>query len=355
MKKHANLSIFVPHDGCPQQCLFCNQNRIAGASHTPSPAEVSALCERFLPARDRAGFTEIAFFGGSFTAIDRAVQRGLLEAAYPFVKSGRASGIRISTRPDAIDREALELLAGYGVTAIELGAQSMDDDVLAANRRGHTAADVERACGLIHAHGGLALGLQMMVGLYGERDARRGAEQTARRFCALRPQTVRIYPTVVVENTPLYALWRRGDYAPLTVGQAVEITAALLGVFEQAGIRVIRIGLHADEGLRESAAAGPFHPAFGELCQARRLRDKIEAGLPRGAATFTVRVHPGWESRALGHKRANALYFAARGARMAVRADAAVPPGEVALQPNQQTTGKGETEFASEIPRDTGL
>lgn len=327
MKKHANLSIFVPHNGCPQQCLFCNQNRIAGASHTLTPEEAAALCDEFLPVHDAAGHTEIAFFGGSFTAIDRGVQRGLLEAVFPFVRRGRASGIRLSTRPDAIDPEILDFLAGYGVTAIELGAQSMDDAVLAANRRGHTAADVERACALIQAHGGFELGLQMMVGMYGERDARRSAAQTAQRFCQLAARTVRIYPTVVVENTPLCDLWRAGEYEPLTVGEAVDVTAELLGIFEAAGIRVIRIGLHADESLQGSAVAGPFHPAFGELCQSRRMRDKIEAQLPAEAAAFTVRVHPGWESRAVGHGRANATYFAERGAQMTVEVDPAVEPG----------------------------
>ena len=331
MKKHANLSFFVPHNGCPQRCLFCNQNRIAGASRTPSPDEVAAQCERFLPARDATGHTEIAFFGGSFTAIDRGIQRGLLEAAAPFVESGRASGIRISTRPDAIDGALLDFLASYGVTAIELGAQSMDDAVLAANRRGHTAADVERACGLIHAHGGFELGLQMMVGMYGERDARGSAAQTAQRFCRLAARTARIYPTVVVENTPLCDLWRAGQYVPLGVEEAVGITAELLGIFETAGVRVIRVGLHADESLRGSAVAGPFHPAFGELCQSRRMRDKIEARFPPGAKSLVVRVYPGWESRALGHGRSNAVYFAERGAALTVRADAGVAPGEVAV------------------------
>ncbi|MEG2258638.1 MAG: radical SAM protein, partial [Oscillospiraceae bacterium] len=149
MKKHANLSIFVPHNGCPRQCVFCNQNRISGESHTPSPSEVAELCERFLPEQDISGHTEIAFFGGSFTAIDRCIQEPLLNTAYSFVKKGRASGIRLSTRPDAIDSEILRMLDCYCAHSIELGAQSMDDSVLELNRRGHTSQAVIDACALI--------------------------------------------------------------------------------------------------------------------------------------------------------------------------------------------------------------
>ena len=356
MKQHANLSVFVPHSGCPQRCLFCNQNRISGEDRTPSPAEVRALCEKFLPARDESGHTEIAFFGGSFTAIDRGIQRGLLAEAYPFVQSGRASGIRLSTRPDAIDAETLDFLAQYGVTAVELGAQSMDDAVLAANRRGHTAADVRRASALIRAHGGFSLGLQMMLGMYGVRDARADALQTAQQFIGLGADTVRIYPTVVVADTPLCALYRAGQYTPLTVAQAADIAGALLRLFEDAGVRVIRVGLHSDESLRASAVAGPFHPAFGEMCYSRVFRAKIAEQLPAGTGPFTVYVHPGCVSRALGYRRENADWFAAQGRPMTVHSDPALDRQTVRAEAGiRPTITQRRTDFASQIHRDPGL
>ena len=331
MKKHANLAFFVPHNGCPQQCLFCNQNRISGADSTSTPQQVRAQCEAFLPAAGGgARPTEIAFFGGSFTAIDREIQRGLLEAAAPFVRCGRAAGIRLSTRPDAIDPETLDFLAAYGVTAIELGAQSMLDSVLAANRRGHTAADIARASALVRSHPArFELGLQMMVGMYGEQDPLAGALETARRLIALGPATARIYPTVVVENTPLCDLWREGKYRPLTVEQAALITARLLVLFEEAGVRVIRIGLHADESLRASTAVGPFHPAFGEIAQSILFFEKMQALLIPGEKELTVRVHPSRMSCAVGHGRRNLLAFARQGVTLRVLPDSTLPVGSV--------------------------
>ncbi|MEA5050858.1 MAG: radical SAM protein [Oscillospiraceae bacterium] len=334
MKRHANLSVFVPHVGCPQRCIFCDQNEISGAARAPSPAEVTALCERYLPAPGAGADTEIAFFGGSFTAVERGYMTALLEAAQPFIRAGRAKGVRLSTRPDAVGDDVLDVLARYRVTAIELGAQSMDDAVLAANRRGHTAADARSACARIRARGGWQLGLQMMLGMYGEEDPQAGALRTAREFIAMRPDTVRIYPTLVMENTPLCALWRQGEYTPLTAEAAVGITAQLLGMFGRAGIGVIRVGLHSDASLREHVAAGPFHPAFGELCYARAMRDKLEAalaaaGMPERAAAL---VHPSQVSRAVGYARGNIAWFAARGVALTVRADASVPEDSVRLQ-----------------------
>ncbi len=331
MKRHANLSVFVPHEGCPRRCIFCDQNEISGAAHAPTPDEVRALCERYLP--ENGAQTEIAFFGGSFTAIERGYMRALLEAAYPFVQAGRAEGIRLSTRPDAIDDEILDLLAAYGVTSIELGAQSMDDAVLNANRRGHTAADARRASALIKARGRFALGLQMMLGMYGERDARESALYTAREFIALAPATVRIYPTLVMENTALCALYRAEDYAPLGVEAAAQLTAELLELFEGAGINVIRVGLHGDASLQKNAVAGPFHPAFGELCYSLVTRKKLAAALAAagGPDTAVAAVHPTNLSRTKGLSKCNIDWFRARGTELTVKGDEGVPPGEVRL------------------------
>ncbi len=332
MKRHANIAFFVPHAGCPNRCLFCNQHRISGAPEAPTPQAVRAQCAQALPpSGDPAcGRTEIAFFGGSFTAVDRALQSGLLDAALPFVRAGRAVGIRLSTRPDAVDAETLGFLAAHGVTAIELGAQSMDDRVLRLNRRGHTAADVEAAAGRIKAHpAGFELGLQMMIGLYGEDDPAAAAHKTAAQLAALAPDTVRIYPTIVVENTPLCALYRAGSYTPLTVEAAAGITAGLLELFGRAGVRVIRAGLHSDESLRAGAVAGPEHPAFGEIAQSLLFRRQLAALAEPGAASLRALVNPADVSRAVGHGRMNAAWFAGRGICLRVAADAAVPPGTV--------------------------
>ncbi|MBQ3903792.1 MAG: radical SAM protein, partial [Eubacterium sp.] len=207
--KKGNISIFVPHNGCPQQCSFCNQKTITGQAYQPTAKDVDEAVQKAL--RKKGYKFEIAFFGGSFTAIDRAYMTELLDAAEPYVKSGAVSGIRISTRPDYIDDEILTLLKSKGVTAIELGAQSMDDEVLSANLRGHTAADVVNASKLIKSYG-FELGLQMMTGLYLDTDEK--DIETARKIIELKPETVRIYPTVVLKGTYLEELYDGKAYRP---------------------------------------------------------------------------------------------------------------------------------------------
>lgn len=329
MKRHANLSVFVPHKGCPNQCLFCNQRRISGAVKEPTPDEVTALCERYLPTNGEN--TEIAFFGGSFTAIDREYMVSLLAAAHEFVKSGRAGGIRISTRPDAIDKEVLGVLSSYGVTAIELGAQSMDDEILRLNKRGHTADDVRKASALIKGAGGFSLGLQMMAGLYGDKNPLETAVNTAREFIKLSPETVRIYPTIVVEDTELCDLYRKGEYIPLSVDEAARITSELLIMFEEKGIKVIRVGLHSDESMTESAVAGPFHPAFGEICYSLVMRRRLEEKLCGRTGAAEVRVNPKDLSKLLGQSKSNVSYFEAKGVKLSVKADESVPQGAVKI------------------------
>ncbi len=303
MKRHANLAFFIPHRGCPHHCLFCDQRSISGETGRTGPEDVRRLCEASLPPEGEGAGTEIAFFGGSFTAIRREEMISLLEAAFPFVESGRASGIRCSTRPDAVDPEILDVLERYGVTSVELGAQSMDDEVLRLNLRGHDSAAVGRASALIRERG-FSLGLQMMTGMYGEKDPAAGAAATAGKFIALEPDTVRIYPTLVVDGTPLARLWREGKYVPLTVEQAAEISADLLVRFRTAGIRVIRNGLHYEPSLEKSVLAGPFHPAFGELCESRILLDEL-VRLTEGKEKCEVCCEPRILSQVLGQKRSN--------------------------------------------------
>ncbi len=324
MSRHSNIAIFVPHIGCKNRCSFCDQNAITGTTAIPTEIDVTEAIETAMrsPNYDSAT-TEIAFFGGSFTAIDAEYRECLLRAASPYVKNGKVCGIRISTRPDAISDEILESLKFYGVTAIELGAQSMDDTVLSLNRRGHTARDVENACRLIRK-GGFELGLQMMTGLYGDTDET--ALATARKIIEIHPDTVRIYPTVVLKNTLLSAYTEQGIYQPQSLENAVKLCTKLLQMFESADIRVIRLGLHSIETNRY--VAGPWHPAFSELCYAERyLQGALEQLTEKGA--YMLYVCPADLSQMIGQKRKNLEILAERGFRCTVRPDPSLKKYEI--------------------------
>lgn len=343
---HANLPLFVPHAGCPHACSFCNQRVISGRRRGPTPAEVAALCEEGLRTRaGRLGETEIAFFGGSFTAIDRAYMLSLLQATLPYTGQGGFAGVRVSTRPDAVDSEVLALLRKHRVVAVELGAQSMDDRVLLANGRGHTAADLRRGAALVR-EAGLQLGLQMMTGLYRSTDAL--DYQTAKALADLRPDTVRIYPTVVIRGTALEALWRAGAYQPPGPRQAAECCAGLLELFHSRGIPVIRLGLHADELLAGEAVAGAYHPALRELAEGALYRRKLSALLPAGCREAAIAVCRREYSKAVGHQRSNLKYFQSRGVTLHLRGDAALGPYELRLM-------EGGMAGAAQIAGDTGL
>ncbi len=328
--KHSNVALFVPHNGCPHACTFCNQRQITGQSYQPTPDDVVKAAQT---ARESLGEktvnAEIAFFGGSFTAINRDYMKSLLEAASPFVKSGEFGGIRISTRPDAIDGEVLDILKDHCVTSIELGAQSMSDRVLEMNRRGHTSADVEKASELIKERD-FSLGLQMMTGMYGsspETDV-----ETAKKLAALRPDTVRIYPTIVLKGTELYELYEKGEYQPESLEEAVPLCAELLSIFEKSGISVIRLGLHDSGSLRDSMAAGAYHPAFRELCEseimyANTIEALKNAGINSGTAEFYV--SPASVSRFVGQKRTNLERLKELGITAIVRQDSRLSKYEV--------------------------
>ena len=329
---HANISIFVPHLGCPRRCSFCEQNTITGRADArpPGPGDVLAAAERAAQGLDMAerAQTEIAFFGGSFTAIDRAYMLALLDAAQEAVERYGFRGVRCSTRPDAVDREVLELLLARRVTAVELGAQSMDEEVLLANRRGHTAGDTVRAAGLIR-EAGLELGLQMMTGLC--RSTPEKDLATARAFVELRPATARIYPTIVLPGTELARLWQAGEYAPQTLEEAASLCARLLDILEGAGIRVIRVGLHASRELEEKRLAGPYHPAFRQLAEGERFLQRLREALGEPGA-YTVEVHPKDVSTALGQGRRNLARLEEAGFRVEFVQNEAVERGELRIQ-----------------------
>lgn len=312
--KHANLSIFVPHIGCPHKCTFCNQNTITGQTFIPHAKDVVETCEKALSDGVDISNTEIAFFGGSFTAIPRSYMLELLEPAKRYVDMG-FRGIRLSTRPDAIDEEILPILGSYGVTTIELGAQSMFDDVLELNERGHTAKDVENASHLIKQHG-FTLELQMMLGLYGstvEKDY-----ETALRITDLEPSEVRIYPTVVLKDTKLGELYTEDKYRTYELSEAVELSAKLLDLFEQRNITVIKLGLHSSTDVESSMLGEIYHPAFRELCEGVRARNTMEK-LMNGGVSYTFTVRPDYLSKALGHKKSNIEYFRSKGIEVTIK------------------------------------
>lgn len=269
---HSNISIFVPHKGCPNDCSFCNQRAISGQTVPATPKDVENAVKVAIEYNVDPKNTEIAFFGGSFTAIEREYMISLLTAAKHFLDTYKFKGIRVSTRPDCIDKDILETLKNYGVTAIELGAQSMCDDVLLANRRGHTADDVRKSSKLIKENG-FELGLQMMTGLY-KSDFQKD-EYTAHEIIKLKPDTVRIYPTVVLKNTHLDKLQEKGEYIAPTAEETALFCAKLLGMFEENNIKVIKLGLHSSETVESDMVGGAYHPAFRELCEGYIYLQKI--------------------------------------------------------------------------------
>lgn len=317
--KHANISLFVPHMGCPHQCSFCNQKTISGSVKELTPEEVTATLRSSLYDGIDSRNTEIAFFGGSFTAIPKEYMISLLDATKPFIDRGDFCGIRVSTRPDAIDEEILRILKEYGVTSIELGAQSTDEEVLLLNRRGHNRQDIINASNLIKEKG-FSLGLQMMTGLLGDTEEK--SLKTCDDIIAIRPDTVRIYPTVTLEGTRLGELYKEGRYKPQSIDEAVSLCGKLLKKFYDNDIKVIRLGLHSGGNVEEGYLAGPYHPAFGELCQSAVYLDCAideikKSGIEKGNITLYVKSSE--ISKMTGQKGMNKEKLRALGYEVAVK------------------------------------
>lgn len=300
------IPVFVPHVGCPNDCVFCNQRRISGAVRPITPEEVSrAICEGAAITPDGVQ-RQLAFYGGSFTAIPETEQIALLEAAQPYLADGTLASLRLSTRPDAIDEVVLQRLQRYGVKTIELGAQSMDDTVLTLSGRGHTAARVAEAARMVKKHG-FELILQMMTGLPGDEDGA-ASLMTAKTIAALQPHGVRIYPTVIVKDTALYDQWKAGTYQEHTVEDAVRVCARLVPIFEDAGIPIIRLGLNPTEDLSSGdAAGGAYHPALGELVRSRIMLNTVRERLQgcQAGDRVLIQVGKGKISQMIGQKRCN--------------------------------------------------
>jgi histone acetyltransferase (RNA polymerase elongator complex component) len=272
---------------------------------------------------------EIAFFGGSFTAIDKDYMISLLERAKMYIDKGLFAGIRVSTRPDCINEEILDILKKYGVTSIELGCQSMSDEVLKLNNRGHSSDHVIKSAEMIKRYG-FEFGVQMMTGLYG--DNNETAIETAKKLIALSPDTARIYPTVVLENTELERLYRSGGYKPQTVDEAADICSKLLMMFHEAHIRVIRVGLHSGGNVEEGFVAGAYHPAFREICESRIYLQKVLSEIKRQGTEkgdLTVTVGPSFVSMMSGQKKANTQILRELGYNLKIKQDSKLKKYEV--------------------------
>ncbi len=269
------IPIFVPHLGCPHDCVFCNQREITGITERVTAKDVLKTIDEYLTTIPQdAARIEVAFYGGSFTGIDKNYQIELLSVAGSKLKQGLLTGIRLSTRPDYIDQEKLELLSKYGVSTIELGVQSLIEGVLSKSKRGHKSKDVLNAVLLIKEYG-FKLGLQVMPGLPG--STIKSDLETARQVLDLRPDFIRIYPTLVIKGTELANLYQKGLYQPLSLEEAIEVSAKIVTIFQKEGIRVIRIGLQPSEGVnQEGVVAGPFHPAFRQLVDSKLFLDRLE-------------------------------------------------------------------------------
>lgn len=306
MKKF-NIPVFVPHKGCPYDCVFCNQKRITGNLKETTPTDVKRIIDEHLLTLPKTNRNiEVAFFGGSFTGIPIDEQSALMEQVKPYIESGEIDGIRLSTRPDYITRPILENLKAYGVKTIELGVQSMVDDVLKASNRGHTSKDVKDAVKLIREYG-FSLGLQMMTGLPG--DTEKHSLTTAKKLIELKPDFVRIYPTLTIKDTYLEKMYNKGKYTPQSLDDAVMLSKQLLLMFESANIKVIRIGLQPTDEINDNASvvAGPFHSSFGELVESAVYYDIIYNAVSKLSGDVRVYVNPKEISKAVGNKRGNII------------------------------------------------
>jgi len=279
MKKHMNIPVFIPHEGCPNDCIFCNQRKISGFVRTPDEPEIKRIIEEHLKTTKPGDDCEIAFFGGSFTGLPVFQQEKYLKIAHGYVLEGKVNGVRLSTRPDYINDEILDLLKRYSVKVIELGIQSLDEEVLRRSLRNYRPETAITACKMIKERG-FSLGVQTMIGLPG--DTLEKSMDTAKRLIELKPDMVRIYPTLVIKDTALEHEYLNNRYNPLSLDDAVSWCSILVPMYEEAGVKILRIGLQNSDEIREEneVTAGPVHPAFGALVYSKiwlkRIEDELE-------------------------------------------------------------------------------
>ena len=321
MKTHAIIPIFIPHRGCPNDCVFCNQRRITSKLASPTELEVRNTIDKWLTTLENVPNVHIAFYGGSFTAIPIEEQNKYLQIGCEYKMSGAVSEIHLSTRPDCIDDEILDNLTKYGVDLIELGCQSFDDDVLSASKRGHSTEDIYKACSLIKS-AGFKLGIQLMVGL--PNSTRYADILSAHKAAEIMPDVARIYPTIVIEDTELLEMVKAGEYKPLTIDEAIWRSKEMLKVLNASGVNVIRIGLKASDLISGDGkfTGTTFHPAFRQLVEGEIAREEIEkqlaslikngelsSAVPGSKIKILCSTHPSSLSNLIGNGGRNKKYF----------------------------------------------
>lgn len=319
MKKHAIIPIFIPHQGCPNDCVFCNQKTITARQPDVSSDDIKQTIETWLSTlvgRPGMETVEIAFFGGSFTGIPLERQSEYLRIAHNYKARGLVQKIHLSTRPDYIDERILENLKAFDTDIIELGVQSFDDQVLLASGRGHDSRAIYRACRLIQDYG-FELGIQLMIGL--PEDSPQKCLYSAAETVKIKPDLARLYPTIVIEDTKLMDMYRQGLYRPLTTEEAVETTKGMYKMLFAAGIQIIRVGLKSSDLICDSGKiqGQTFHPAFRQLVEGAIAREKMETLLQetrlKGSGSIrevTFLSNEKWFSNLIGHQRCNKNYFA---------------------------------------------
>jgi histone acetyltransferase (RNA polymerase elongator complex component) len=318
-KKHCNIPIFIPQLACPHQCVFCNQEKISNTFSIPKPNDISNIIDNYLNTIADGVEINIAFFGGSFTGIPEEEMINYLKVAHSYVKAGKVQGIRISTKPDYISDAILDILEQYGVTAIELGAQSTNDKVLVKSGRGHKFDAIENAAQLIRNRN-MELGLQMMLGL--PYDTLELSIQTAKDIVRLKADTTRIYPTIVVKGTALEKMYEKGTYQVLSLDEAVSWSKEVLKIFNEAGVKVLRVGLHPSDELEfgKSLVAGPIHPSFKEMVLSDLWFDLLSnKNIHKGKSTIGVAKNQ--LNYAIGYQGKNRSFLHANGYDVKFKAD----------------------------------
>ena len=340
MKKEYIIPIFVPHLGCPNNCIFCNQKKISGQTKMVNAKDVEDTIEYYLKNfKDDNKYVEVAFFGGSFTAIEKEKQEELLQAVQKYIHDKKVNSIRISTRPDAIDKDILKMLKKYHVKTIELGVQSMNNYILNRSQRGHTVEDVKKASKLIRWNG-FILGHQMMVGL--PESTKQDEINTAKELIKLKPKIVRVYPVLVIKDTPLAIEYENKEYTPLTVTQAVERCKEIVELFNKHKINVIRIGLQNTEEISDPSketsqvVAGPYHPAFRQLVESSMWYDSLLDEIKKiNTKVIKVKIiaNPENINNIIGHKKENVLKLKeVYDVDVAVKSSEEIKPGKFKLE-----------------------
>ena len=305
--KHYNIPIFIPDMACVGNCIFCDQKNITSHYHSPTKEDIQETIKTHLQSipQDNSHI-ELGFFGGSFTGLSKAKQEEYLQEVQPYIAEGKIHSIRLSTRPDMIDDDILRLLKQYYVETIEIGAQTFDKEVLLKSERGHSIEDTYNAAEKIKA-AEINLGLQMMIGLPG--DSIEKSLHTANTIVELGATNTRIYPLLIIKNTPLEQMYKRGEYKPLSIDTTVDYLSQIIPVFEKANVQILRVGLHQSEGLNsgETLIAGPYHPSIKELAISKIWQNKLQVLLQskKYSDNIIIEVSPSEINYAIGYHASN--------------------------------------------------